>query len=140
MLSVNEVILMGVLADQPVVREHRNRKIVGLSVFTIQPWGQDGGGSVLDKEWHRVVITHPNLADYAEANLNKDDPIYLEGELQTTSWLDATHIGQSLTRILLWREGDRLRCIDDEVSEPAATLDLMTIVRDAHLFELAENG
>ena len=140
MLSVNKVILMGVLADQPVVRKHGDRKIVGLSVFTIRPWGQDGRGSALDKEWHRIVITHPDLAAYAQANLEKDDPIYLEGELQTTSWLDATYIRRSLTRILLWQEGDRLRRIDDQKLEPVATPDLMTIVRDVHLFELGEEG
>ncbi|MEM8948777.1 MAG: hypothetical protein AAGC99_05535 [Pseudomonadota bacterium] len=84
------------------------------------------------------MITHPDLAAYAEASLEKDDPIYLEGELQTTSWLDATYVRQSLTRILLWQDGDRLRCIDDQQLKPAAAPDLMTIARDAHLFELGE--
>ncbi len=138
MLSVNKVILMGVLADQPVVRQHGDRKIVGLSVFTIRPWSQEGRGSALDREWHRVVITHPDLAAYAEASLEKDDPIYLEGELQTTSWLDATYVRQSLTRVLLWQDGDRLRRIDDEGHELAAAPDVVTIVRDAHLFDLGE--
>lgn len=140
MLSVNKVILMGVLADQPVVRQHGDRKIVGLSVFTIRPWSDDGGKPALDKEWHRVVVTHPDLAAYAEASLEKDDPIYLEGELQTTSWLDATYVRQSLTRILLWQDGDRLRRIDDQELEPAAAPDLMAIARDARLFELGEEG
>lgn len=140
MLSVNKVILMGVLADQPVVRQHGDRKIVGLSVFTIRPWSQGGGKPALDKEWHRIVITHPDLVAYAEAHLGKDDPIYLEGELQTTSWLDATYVRQSLTRVLLWQDGDRLRRIDDQKLDPAATPDLMTIARDAHLFEPGEEG
>ena len=140
MLSVNKVILIGVLADQPVVRQRGDRKIVGLSVFTIRPWSQGGRGPALDKEWHRVVITHPDLAAYAEASLEKDDPIYLEGELQTTSWLDATYVRQSLTRVLLWQDGDRLRRIDDQQLEPAAAPDLMAIARDAQLFELGEEG
>ena len=138
MLSVNKVILMGVLADQPVVREHGDCKIVGLSVFTIRPWSQEGKKPALGKEWHRVVITHPDLVAYAENSLGKDDGIYIEGELQTTSWLDATYVRQSLTRILLWQDGDRLRRIDDEAGEPAAASDLMTIARDAQLFELVE--
>jgi hypothetical protein len=94
----------------------------------------------LDKEWHRVVVTHPDLAAYAETSLEKDDPIYLEGELQTTSWLDATYVRQSLTRILLWQDGDRLRRIDDQQLEPATAPDLMAIARDAQLFELGEEG
>ncbi|MEM8948778.1 MAG: hypothetical protein AAGC99_05540 [Pseudomonadota bacterium] len=49
MLSVNKVILMGVLADQPVVRKHGDRKIVGLSVFTIRPWSQEGLGPALTR-------------------------------------------------------------------------------------------
>ena len=140
MLSVNKVILMGVLADQPVVREHGDCKIVGLSVFTIRPWTQEAEKQALDREWHRVVITHPDLVAYAENSLGKDDGIYLEGELQTTSWLDATYVRQSLTRVLLWQNGDRLRRIDDEVGESAAASDLKTIAREAHLFELVEEG
>ncbi len=138
MLSVNKVILMGVLADQPIVRKHGGRKIVGLSVFTVRPWSQDGRGSALNREWHRVVITHPDLVAYAEASLEKDDPIYLEGELQTASWLDATYVRQSLTRILIWQDGDRLRRIDDQQLEPAAAPDLMAIAGDADLFDLGE--
>ena len=140
MLSVNKVILMGVLADQPIVRQRGDRKIVGLSVFTIRPWSQEGRGPALDKEWHRVVITHPDLVTYAETSLRKDDGIYLEGELQTTSWLNATYIRQSLTRILLWQDCDRLRRMDDEGLEPAAAPDLMAIARDAKLFEMGEEG
>ena len=72
MLSVNKVILMGVLADRPLVREiEGGAMMVGLSVVTSRGWHDDSHEQTDDKEWHRVVITHPDLAGYAESPSRK---------------------------------------------------------------------
>ena len=137
MLSVNKVILMGVLADRPVVRHiEGDQKLAGLSVFTMRRWRDADGGLQDDKEWHRVVITHPDLISYAETHLQKDDQVYIEGELQTAFWRDATYDCQSLTRILLWQDSDRLRRVaDDERHDAVASSPLQAAARQAHLFD-----
>ena len=136
MLSVNKVILMGVLADRPLVREiEGGAMMVGLSVVTSRGWHDDSHEQTDDKEWHRVVITHPDLAGYAESHLAKDDQVYLEGELQTTFWRDATYNRRSLTRILLWQDSDRLQRVADGGGCDAATAPhLRMAARQAHLF------
>jgi single stranded DNA-binding protein len=135
MLSVNKVILMGILADRPIVREiEGGGMMVGLSVVTSRGWHDNSHNQTDDREWHRVVITHPDLAGYAETHLEKDDQVYLEGELQTTFWRDATYNRQSLTRVLLWQECDRLqRVVDGEGHDAAAAPHLRMAARQAHL-------
>ncbi len=137
MISVNKVFLIGVLADEPVIQgTEDDRKIVGLSVFTTRRWCDASDGQQEDKEWHRIVITNPDLVAYAEAHLAKDDQIYIEGELHTMFWRDETFDWQSLTKILLWQDGHRLkRVTDDEDLEPAGTLDMLKAAREARLFD-----
>lgn len=136
MLSVNKVILMGVVADLPLVREiEGGGMMVGLSVVTNRGWHEDCSDPTDDKEWHRVVITHPDLAGYAETHLEKDDQVYLEGELQTTFWRDATYNRQSLTRVLLWQDSDRLqRVVAGDGHDATAAPRLRMAARQAHLF------
>ena len=137
MISVNKVFLIGVLADEPVIRgTEGDRKIVGLSVFTTRRWCDASDGQQEDKEWHRIVVTDPDLVAYAEAHLAKDDQIYIEGELHTMFWRDETFDWQSLTKVLLWQDGHRLkRVTDDGDLEPAGALDMLKAAREARLFD-----
>ena len=137
MISVNKALLIGVLADEPVVQgTEGGQKIVGLSVFTTRRWCDAGKGQQEDKEWHRIVVTDPDLVACAQEHLGKDDQIYIEGELHTMFWRDETFDWQSLTKILLWQDGHRLKRItDDDDLEPAGTLDMLKAAREARLFE-----
>lgn len=136
MLSVNKVILIGTLADEPVVRDVEGEcKMVGLSLFTLRRcYDASSGERQEDKEWHQVVIVDERLTGYAETQLAKDDQVYLEGELQTMRWRDDTYTWRSLTRIILWREGDQLRRVtDQDCGEPAAAFRTLAAVRDARV-------
>ena len=114
MLPVNKVILMGVLADRPAVREvEGDSQMVGLSVLTGRRLRDATDRQQADKQWHRMVITQPDLVDYAETHLGEGEQVYVEGKLQTTFWRDQTFDGQSLTRILLWQDGTRVERIAD---------------------------
>ncbi len=137
MISINKVILIGVLADRPVTRNlEDDQRAIGLSVFTTRRWCDASDGQQESREWHRIVITNPDLAVYAEMHLAKDDQIYIEGELHTMFWRDETFDWQSLTKILLWQDGHRLkRVTDDEDLEPAGTLDMLKAAREARLFD-----
>lgn len=142
MLSVNKVILMGTLAEDPVVRDiEGDGRIVGLSIFTTRRWFDASAGQQQeDKEWHRVVIIDDRSATYAATHLAKDDQVYLEGELQTTCWRDETYALQCLTRIILWQEGHQLRRVTDlDCSEPAAASKRLAAVRDAQLIKTLDD-
>jgi single stranded DNA-binding protein len=137
MLSVNKVILMGVLADEPVIQPiEGSRTMIGLSVFTMRRWSESTDGQQESKEWHRVVITDPGLAAYAETHLRQHDQIYIEGELHTMFWRDETFDWQSLTKIVLWQDGHRLRRVsDDDCVEAKGMPEMLKAAQDARMFD-----
>lgn len=137
MLSVNKVILIGILADDPVIRDiDGDRMVVGLSVVTMRHPSDVTGNHLKSKEWHRIVITDPELAVYAEAHLAKGEQIYIEGELHTMFWRDEMFDWQSLTRIVLWQDSHRLTCVaDGDCLEPAGTPDMLKVAQEAGLFD-----
>jgi single-strand DNA-binding protein len=103
MASVNKVILLGHLGQDPEVRHNQNGgKIVNLSVATSESWKDKATGERKDKtEWHRVVIFNPNLADVAEKYLKKGSKVYLEGQLQTRKWTDSSGVDKYSTEVVL---------------------------------------
>ena len=66
--SINKVILVGNLGDDPRVNTTQNgSKVVNLSVATTDTWKDKVSGERKDRtEWHRVVIFNNQLADVAE--------------------------------------------------------------------------
>jgi single-strand DNA-binding protein len=103
MASVNKVIILGNLGQDPEVRHNQNGgKIVNLSVATSESWKDKETGERKDKtEWHRVVIFNPNLADVAERFLKKGSKVYLEGQLQTRKWQDSSGADKYSTEVVL---------------------------------------
>ena len=140
-LSLNKVILAGVLADKPVVREvEGGRKMVGLSIVTTRHWSDAKNGKPQEgKEWHRVVIIHQPLATFAEAHLATGDEVYIEGELHTEFWRGDTFEWRALTKIILWQDGHQLRRFkDDDQPAPSASQHhpLLDVAREAPLIEI----
>ena len=103
--SVNKVILLGNLGQDPVVRTSQDgNKIVQLSIATSERWKDRNSGEQREKtEWHRVVIFNENLSNIAEQYLKKGSTIFLEGQLQTRKWQDQNGIDKYTTEIVLGR-------------------------------------
>ena len=103
--SVNKVILLGNLGQDPVVRTSQDgNKIVQLSIATSERWKDRNSGEQREKtEWHRVVIFNENLSNIAEQYLKKGSTIYVEGQLQTRKWQDQNGIDKYTTEIVLGR-------------------------------------
>jgi single stranded DNA-binding protein len=145
-LSLNKVILAGTLADKPVVREiEGGQKMVGLSIVTEHHWcDAKSGKKQQSQEWHRIVIIHEPLAAFAEANLSRDDDVYLEGELFTERWLSRTFESRTLTKIILWQEAHQLRRLTGHDQEPRASFacrhPLLDAAREAHLIEIPSDN
>ena len=88
--SVNKVILLGNLGQDPVVRTSQDgNKIVQLSIATSERWKDRMSGEQRERtEWHRVVIFNEPVGRIAEQYLQKGSTVYLEGQLQTRKWTD----------------------------------------------------
>src|SRR5690606_30841238 len=101
--SVNKVILVGNLGNEPEVRNLPSAgKVVNLPVATSERWGDRNTGEQREQtDWHRVVIFSEGLAKVAEQCLRKGSKVYLEGQLQTRKWQDQSGADKYSTEIVL---------------------------------------
>lgn len=103
MSSVNKVILVGNLGQEPEVRNMPSGgKVVNLSIATSESWRDKSSGEKKERtEWHRVVIFSEGLAKVAETYLHKGSKVYLEGQLQTRKWQDQSGQDKYSTEVVL---------------------------------------
>lgn len=114
MSSVNKVILVGNLGQDPEVRTlPSGNKVVNLSLATSETWRDKSSGERKEKtEWHRVVIFSEGLAKVAEQYLKKGSKVYLEGQLQTRKWQDQSGADKYSTEIVLQGFNSNLTMLD----------------------------
>ena len=101
--SVNKVILVGNLGQDPEVRTFQNGgKVCNLSVATSETWKDRSTGERREKtEWHRVAVFQEGLVRVCEQYLKKGSKIYLEGKLQTRKWQDQSGQDKYSTEVVL---------------------------------------
>jgi single-strand DNA-binding protein len=87
-MSVNKVILVGRLGQNPEVRyTPSGAAVANFSVATNENWTDKQGQKQEKTEWHRVVVWG-KLAELCNQYLSKGRQVYLEGRLQTRQWQD----------------------------------------------------
>ena len=83
--SLNKVILIGRLGQNPEVREVGASKVANFSIATDESYTDRSGNKVEKTEWHRIVMWN-KAAENAESYLKKGSLVYIEGKLETRSW------------------------------------------------------
>ena len=115
MASVNKVILLGNLGQDPEIRYagESNLAIATFSLATSRRYRNRDGQTVSETEWHRVVLFN-RLAEIAKDYLHKGSPVYIEGRLRTRKWTDqngndryTTEIVGEVMQLLSSRASDR---------------------------------
>jgi single-strand DNA-binding protein len=87
-MSVNKVILVGRLGQNPEVRyTPSGAAVANFSVATNESWSDKSGQRQERTEWHRVVVWG-KLAELCNQYLAKGRQVYLEGRMQTRQWQD----------------------------------------------------
>ncbi len=87
-MSVNKVILVGRLGQNPEVRYTPAGAAVGnFSVATSESWSDKSGQKQEKTEWHRIVVWG-KVAELCNQYLAKGRQVYIEGSLQTRQWQD----------------------------------------------------
>jgi len=101
--SLNKVLLIGRLGNDPEVKQMSNGKSVArLSVATSETWKDKSSGERKEKtEWHRVVIFNEGLVNVVQQYLKKGAQIYIEGQIQTTKYTDNNGQEKYSTQIVL---------------------------------------
>ena len=88
--SVNKVILIGNLGQDPEVKSFQNGgRIANLRIATSENWKDKNTGERKERtEWHTVVLQSDGLVGVAERYLRKGSKVYIEGQLRTRKWQD----------------------------------------------------
>jgi single-strand DNA-binding protein len=99
--SVNKVILIGNLGQDPEVKSFQNGgRIANLRIATSEQWKDKATGERKERtEWHSVVLQSDGLVGVAERYLKKGSKVYIEGSLRTRKWQDASGNDRYTTEI-----------------------------------------
>ena len=107
MASVNKVILVGNLGQDPEVRyTPSGDAVVNLSLATTDKYKDKNGEPQEATEWHRVSF-FGRLAEICGEYLKKGSQVYVEGSLRTRKWQDKEGNDRYTTEI----RGDRMQML-----------------------------
>ncbi|MDN3711943.1 single-stranded DNA-binding protein [Paracoccus cavernae] len=112
--SVNKVILVGNLGQDPEVRNFPNGgKVANLRIATSETWKDRNSGERRERtEWHTVAIYSEPLVRVAEQFLRKGSKVYVEGQLETRKWQDQQGNDRYSTEIALRPFRSELHMLD----------------------------
>ena len=114
MSSVNKVILIGNLGQDPEVKSFQNGgRIANLRIATSETWKDRQTGERKERtEWHTVVLQSDGLVGVAERYLRKGSKVYIEGQLRTRKWQDASGNDRYSTEVSVGGMGGVLTMLD----------------------------
>ncbi len=112
--SVNKVILIGNLGQDPEVKSFQNGgRIANLRIATSEQWKDKATGERKERtEWHTVVLQSDGLVGVAERFLRKGSKVYIEGSLRTRKWQDANGNDRYSTEVSVGGIGGVLTMLD----------------------------
>src|SRR6188768_2243194 len=112
--SVNKVILIGNLGQDPEVKSFQNGgRIANLRLATSENWKDKNTGERKERtEWHTVVLQSDGLVGVAEKYLRKGSKVYIEGSLRTRKWQDQSGNDRYATEVSVGGIGGVLTMLD----------------------------
>jgi single-strand DNA-binding protein len=113
-MSVNKVILVGNLGQDPEIRTTQNgQEIANFSIATSESWKDKSTGEKKEKtEWHRVVVFSQGLVGIIKNYVKKGSKLYIEGALQTRKWTDSNGADKYTTEVVLQNYNSTLQILD----------------------------
>jgi len=112
--SVNKVILIGNLGQDPEIKSFQNGgRIANLRIATSENWKDKNTGERKERtEWHTVVLNSDGLVGVAERYLRKGFKVYVEGQLRTRKWQDQQGNDRYSTEVSVGGMGGVLTMLD----------------------------
>lgn len=113
---LNKVILIGRLGADPECKKTKNGdSFCNLSLATNK--------KVKDSErttWHKVVVFDPRIADTMGSYAKKGTQLYVEGEIETRSYTDASDQKRYVTEVIVPRYSGVIRMLSSKAESAAA--------------------
>ncbi len=112
--SVNKVILVGNVGQDPEVRQFQNGgQVCSFSLATSENWKDKNTGERREKtEWHRISIFNEGLVRVVQSYVKKGSKLYIEGQLETRKWQDQNGVDKYTTEVVLRGYGGNLTMLD----------------------------
>lgn len=112
--SVNKVILVGNVGQDPEVRQFQNGgQVCSFSLATSENWKDKNTGERRDKtEWHRISVFNEGLIRVIQSYVKKGSKLYIEGQLETRKWQDQNGVDKYTTEVVLRGYGGNLTMLD----------------------------
>jgi single-strand DNA-binding protein len=112
--SVNKVILVGNVGQDPEVRQFQNGgQVCSFSLATSENWKDKNTGERREKtEWHRISIFNEGLVRVVQNYVKKGSKLYIEGQLETRKWQDQNGQDKYTTEVVLRGYGGNLTMLD----------------------------
>ena len=112
--SVNKVILVGNVGQDPEVRQFANGgQVCSFSLATSENWKDKNTGERREKtEWHRISIFSEGLVRVVQSYVKKGSKLYIEGQLETRKWQDQNGQDKYATEVVLRGFGSTLTMLD----------------------------
>lgn len=96
---INKVILVGRLGADPEVKQtKKGDTMANLSLATNKKFKDDEKTT-----WHKVVVFDPRIADTMGKYAKKGTMLYIEGEIETRSYKDASGNQRYVTEVVVPR-------------------------------------
>lgn len=112
--SVNKVILVGNVGQEPEVRQFQNGgQVCSFSIATSENWKDKNTGERREKtEWHRISVFSEGLIRVVQSYVKKGSKLYIEGQLETRKWQDQNGQDRYSTEVVLRGFGATLTMLD----------------------------
>ena len=112
--SVNKVILIGNIGNQPEIRyTPSGAPVISFSLATNEKWVNAENETINNTEWHNIVAWN-KLAEFANQYLFKGQSIYLEGKIRSSNWTDENNKKRTKVDIVCstimpheWKESEK---------------------------------
>ncbi|MGC6500899.1 MAG: single-stranded DNA-binding protein [Henriciella sp.] len=120
--SVNKVILVGNVGQDPEIRQFQNGgQVCNFSLATSENWKDKNTGERREKaEWHRIAVFNEGLIRVIQNYVKKGSKLYVEGQLETRKWQDQNGMDKYTTEVVLRGYGGTLTMLDGRSEGGAA--------------------
>jgi single-strand DNA-binding protein len=112
--SVNKVILVGNVGQDPEIRQFQNGgQVASFSLATSESWKDKASGEKKERtEWHKISIFNEGLVRIVQSYVKKGSKLYLEGQLETRKWQDKDGQDKFTTEVVLRNFTGNLTLLD----------------------------
>jgi len=112
--SINKVILVGNLGQEPEIRSFQNgARVCNLTLATSESWKDKSTGERKENtQWHKICIFNEGLIKLCESYLHKGSKVYIEGKLETRSYETSAGEKRYATEVVLRPYSGDLQMLD----------------------------